>query len=245
MPPKLLNKTAVVTGGSRGIGRAVVELLLQEGARVIAVSRSIDQPDGLEELASPRLITHLTDVTNPSDLARLVEFTQRRIRNVDILCPLAGRLFHADLLETSRELIEENIRINSISAWETFQKFRPILSKQAAVCFITFAPLFEQMAGLEQFAGSKALLRSYVRSLSDSGLPDQRVNAVACTPTQTTAWNAPDLLPLVKEKKWNWLTPEEVADTILFLVSEESRALRGTELVLSAPAKKSGNRVSR
>ncbi|MCA9039120.1 MAG: SDR family oxidoreductase [Planctomycetaceae bacterium] len=233
MPPRLLNRTAVVTGGSRGIGRAVVEQLLQEGARVIAASRSVGQLADLEERSSPRLITHQVDVTQAGELDRLLEFSQRRFRHIDILCPLAGRLFYADYLTLSQASLEENLRLNSISAWQTLQKFLPVMSKLGAACFVTPAALFDQISGLEEFAASKALLRSYIRS--SVNLPGVRVNGIQCGPVNTDAWQAEELQRLAKEHGWQWLSPMEVAESILFLVSEEARGIRGTELLLSAP----------
>ena len=64
------------------------------------------------------------------------------------------------------------------------------------------------------------------------------MNAVACAPVETSAWLQDDLKSLADQRTWNWLTPAEVAEAILFLVSDEARALRGTEMVLSAASRR-------
>ncbi|MEZ6048911.1 MAG: SDR family oxidoreductase [Planctomycetaceae bacterium] len=201
---------------------------------MVAVSRSVELLGELEELSSARLITQQTDVTKSEELDRLVDFTQRRLRHVDILCPLAGYLGVSVLGQSPVKNLDALIKINSLSAWETFEKFKPILSKMGAVCMATPAPLLESISGLEAFCVSKAPLKSLIRTVGKQQ-EDLRINGVACSPVKTTAWELPELERVIEAYPWKWLRATEVAETILFLVSEEGRAIRGEEIILSSP----------
>ncbi len=87
----LLNQRAVVTGGSRGIGRAIVEALLAEGAIVTLCGRTeASTATALAELAHPRAHGIAADVSAEADVARLFAFAEERMGGVDILVASAG-----------------------------------------------------------------------------------------------------------------------------------------------------------
>ena len=87
----LLNQRAVVTGGSRGIGRAIVEALLAEGAIVTLCGRTeASTATALAELAHPHAHGIAADVSAEADVARLFAFAEERMGGVDILVASAG-----------------------------------------------------------------------------------------------------------------------------------------------------------
>ncbi len=96
---RLDDKTAIVTGGTRGIGRAIAERFALEGARVVVAAR--DEPD--PPLNHANIISHSADVSKGSDVAALVDFTINRFGRLDILVNNAGVEIEKGIEDTSEE----------------------------------------------------------------------------------------------------------------------------------------------
>ena len=91
MASPLLHKRAVVTGGTRGIGRAIAEALLAEGAHVTLCGRTPESTAiALAELATPNAHGIAADVTSEADTNRLFDFAAEKMGGVDILIANAG-----------------------------------------------------------------------------------------------------------------------------------------------------------
>ena len=107
------DKIVVVTGGTDGIGKALVDALLREGARVATCGRNHDKIYRLQsEYPSAFLHTMLADVSSENDCRRLIESTIRVFGGIDILINNAGMSMRALLRETSLETIRTIMEIN-------------------------------------------------------------------------------------------------------------------------------------
>lgn len=243
---RLLNKVAVITGGGRGIGRAIAEHFLNEGARVAIFSRSEDDLASVAAASPARVHRVVGDVTRLEDLQQLVESTIRRFGRVDILVANAGSVAFVDISACAGALVTEQFTeqfgVNFLGALQSVQCFLPVLSPGASVLFVTAALAPQDSPGLAIFNASKAAVRSLACSL-DVELRDRqiRVNCLAPGPTDTTFWPT-EVESSELPKSGQAVSPAvdiprgdaaEVAEAAVFLVSDAARSIRGQEIIVN------------
>jgi NAD(P)-dependent dehydrogenase (short-subunit alcohol dehydrogenase family) len=234
------NRFAVVTGASSGIGLATVHRLLQNGARVLAMSRSIGELQGLQAEYGDKLIWLHGDVTKGADLVALSEHA-RAIGPVDCVVPNAGIAQLGSGLESSA--FERQWAVNGAGALNTLAALREQLSECASVVFI--GTFLSQVAfpGLAAYIASKSALKAQARTLAvELAASGVRINMVSPGPTATAIWSTlglpDDHLSAVAERvnqrllTGRFLEPAAIADTIMFLLSPASRGLYGQDLIV-------------
>lgn len=233
-------RLAVVTGASSGIGLAVSHLLLQRGARVLAMSR---QPGGLPDLQEQypeRLFWQQGDVTHADALRALAE-RAAQLGPVDYLVPNAGiaRLAPGSDLQA----FDEQWQVNGAGAVNTLYALKPKLAQNASVVFVSTFLRQLGFVGLGAYIASKAALSALVRSLALEHAADGvRLNLVSPGPTATPIWSS---LGLPEEALagvasdvcarllgGEFLSPEEVAEVILFQLSNGARGVYGQDWVV-------------
>ena len=243
MDKKLINKVSVITGGSSGIGLATAKEFLANGAKVVIFGRHIETlNEAVRELGSN---CHAVrgDVCNLTDLDNLFSETKSRFGGIDILFINAAQAKLAPISDTSEFLFDEMININFKGAYFSLQRAIPYLNNNAAVIITTSWLNSIGFGGSSLLSASKAALRSIVRvasaELVSKGI---RVNAVSPGAIATPLWAKIGLpgevlkaageaitsqIPL---KRWG--QPEEIAKAVLFLASDDSSYIVGTELIV-------------
>jgi NAD(P)-dependent dehydrogenase (short-subunit alcohol dehydrogenase family) len=215
MDNSLAGKTALVTGGSRGIGKAIARALYGAGARVIVCGR---QPRSLVAAAKEigEIICVPADVRKAADLKKLFRFVDR----LDILVNNAGGMEHFETFEkTGLAAWRSTFELNLFSAVEVTRAAVPLLRKSKG-CIVNIA----SDVGRRPFdmgpdyCAAKAALISLTRYLA-AELAPVRVNAVCPGPVVTGPWGA----GAVRKAAARTLagrtgSPEEVASTVLFAV---------------------------
>lgn len=219
-------KTAIITGGGTGIGRATGERLLQDGYRVIAAG--IDKDGDLpEEIRFVR-----TDVTAEDDLRRLMALCER----IDALVNCAGVIRHARewQAEDFRFVIETNLTASFNAACMALKKLE---ASRGAVVNIASMWSFFGAAGSPAYSASKGAITSLTRSMAVAwGARGIRVNAVAPgwidTRMAQAAKNDPDRSARINARisLGRWGSTSEVAGAIRFLVSQEASYVHGVTL---------------
>lgn len=192
---KLRNKTALVTGSSRGIGRAIAISLAKEGANVIInSSKSIDQAKTtLSELPKTKGQKHSflqADLKDPEQISRMAREIKEHYGILDILVNNAGSTYfikHSDLDGLTSEIFDEIYKTHVRGSFLCVQKTLPLLKKSKCAQVINVASIAATTAVGSNIAycAMKAALVNMTKSLGRALAPNIRVNAVSPGLTET------------------------------------------------------------
>lgn len=240
---RLDGKIAVVTGASSGIGRAIVESFVAEGATVVAFARNGESLRELQATHPGQVISVSGDVTVPQDLERLRKITVDHVGAIDILIPNAGIARVASFGDSTAEAFAAQFSVNFFGAAETARLFLPHIRKGGSIQFITTFLTQIGFPGLAIYSASKAALKSLSQTLAAELAPKGiRVNSIAPGPIATPLWGTvglpPDTLAAVAEKinarlmQGTFGQPEDIAETAVFLASDAARNIYGQEIVV-------------
>lgn len=245
---QLAGKTAVVTGGSTGIGLATGIRLAEEGAHVFLTGRRAAQLDAaVEIIGRDRATGIVSDVSVGADLDRLYAAVAARGKGLDVLVANAGIGSFATLEETTEEHFDQTFAVNARGTLFTVQKAIPLLNHGASVILTGSTAADRGMGAFGAYAASKAAVRSFARTwsteLKDRGI---RVNVVSPawieTPGGTAAFGDEETARAVMADVAATVTkgrmgrPDEAAAAIAFLASEQSSYVVGSNLYVDGGA---------
>ena len=230
---RLHGKVALVTGGSRGIGRAVAAAYAQAGARVYICARNKDDLDtAVRELRASggEIDGGAADVGSVEDVKRVVRSASHRFGTIDVLVNNASIVGpRVTMVEYPDPAWEEVLRINLSGVFFLCREVLPLMlaKRSGSIINVTSGVGRKGKARWGAYAVSKAGLECLTQVLADevtdSGI---RVNAVnpAATRTAMRAHAYPQEDPLTLPK------PEEIIGIFLYLASEASAAVSGQSL---------------
>jgi 3-oxoacyl-[acyl-carrier protein] reductase len=239
---KLLEgKYALVTGASRGIGRAIALAFAAEGAHV-AVNYNSSTAAALEvkeeiEKAGGKCLLLQCDVSDYSAVVEMSEEVSRSFGHLDILVNCAGIMNQCPAQSLDPEIWMKVINTNLSSAFFTTQVFLPMLKKSAAGRIINMSSqaAFTGSRNRTAYSSAKAGLLGLTYSLAKELGPDKiTVNAISpgriITDMITRELNGREEEWLAATPLGRFGTPEEIADTAVFLASEKGAYLTGANL---------------
>ncbi len=175
-----MTRTWLVTGGSRGIGRAVVEHVTAAGDTVAVLARSpaVDEP--ASDAAAPgRLLGVKTDVTSPDSVAEAVETVRRELGSVDVVVNCAGIHRGGRVEQLARELWDEVVATNLTGAFEVCKAAVPLLGPGSAVVNVGAVVGWRGFPGDVAYGSAKAGLSGLTQVLAVELAPRGiRVNLV-------------------------------------------------------------------
>ena len=240
---RLNNKTAVITGGTTGIGFATAKLFLQEGAKVIITGK--DQARLTEAVGKlgENVTAVKADVRSLSDLDRLATRVKEEFGNLDILFANAGIGYFSPVEQVDENFYNDLFDINVKGVFFTVQKLARLLNDGASVMLNASAVNQKGVATGSIYFATKAAVRSFARSLAaELGSRRIRVNALSPGIVRTEFQNKLDLpesasegfiemvkqaAPLQREGEVN-----EIAKAAVFLASDESSYMTASDLVV-------------
>jgi NAD(P)-dependent dehydrogenase (short-subunit alcohol dehydrogenase family) len=232
---KLDGKTAVVTGGSSGIGLATARRFVAEGATVFIMGRRQALLDEAVASIGGNIIGVQGDVAKLPDLDRLYETIERAGHRVDIVFANAGAAVPGALGDIREQDFNAIIDVNLRGTLFTVQKALPLINDNGAIVLTGSIAGVKGRAGRSVYAASKAALRSFARTwatdLRGRGI---RVNLISPGPTETgslanasAAARAELAAPILRGRLGQ---ADEVASAVLFLASDEAAYVNATEL---------------
>ncbi len=235
MALKLKDKVAVVTGASSGLALASAKRFISEGAYVFVTGRRSEVLQSAARELGPQARAVQGDVSNMDDLDRLFSTVQQERGSIDILFASAGTGAWQTLGTISEESVDATLNVNVKGTIFTVQKALPLLNRGASVILTGSAVAHRAFVGLSVYGASKAALRSLVRywivELKDRQI---RFNVLSPGSIDTAA-----LAPLSEEMRSHLKAiapmgrlgePDEIASAALFLASDDSKYITGTEL---------------
>lgn len=180
MDLQLSGKVAIITGASRGIGRASVETLAAEGMRLVLVARSKELLDTLAGELETDCLTQAVDLREPQIPARVVDATVERFGQIDLLVNNAGATVRGDFIKLTDEQWADGFALKFFGAMRLCRAAWPHLCASRGV-IINIAGIGGRTASAEFAIGGavNAALLNLTKALADRGLIDGvRVNAI-------------------------------------------------------------------
>jgi 3-oxoacyl-[acyl-carrier protein] reductase len=235
-------RTALVTGGSRGIGRAVCVRLAEEGAKIAlnytSNEAAAEEARALVEAAGSKCLPIRADVADPAAVAAMVAEAERGLGPVDLLVTCAG----IAPTETRGEVDFETWR--RIMAVNVDGTYLPVMATKDGmtargygriVCFASIAGLRPRAAMLA-YSTSKAAVIGFARSCSEAFAPQIRINCIAPglidTDMPAASLDAATRQRMIEATPLKRIgRPEEMAELALFLLSERSSFITGQTYV--------------
>ncbi|MCX7643454.1 MAG: SDR family oxidoreductase [Armatimonadetes bacterium] len=242
-------KVAVITGAARGIGRATALRLAKDGCAVVVsdiLTEQVDETAGLVRQNGGKALALTVDVRNEEQVRGMIERAIAEFGGVDILVNNAGVVWRSHIVDTTADDFDFVIGVNLKGAFLCIKHVAPIMRERGGGVIVNISSLhaFATLPNLAVYAASKAGLVGLTKAVA-LDLGDWNIRVVAICPAAVDT-------PMLRDKpteeeniaavnRWKkaspiglLLQPEDVANLVAWLVSDEARGLTGVAIVLDA-----------
>jgi NAD(P)-dependent dehydrogenase (short-subunit alcohol dehydrogenase family) len=238
-PLDMTDRTVIVTGGSRGVGRGIAERFLEAGADVVICGR--DEPESLPAAEGRRALFTPADVREVEEIASVVAFTRERTGRLDVLVNNAGGSPEATAATASPRFSEAIIRLNLIAALNFSQQANAVMQGQedgGSIINIASVSGIRPSPGTAAYGAAKAGLLSLTQTLAIEWGPKVRVNAVTAGMIRTELAHlhygdgdgiasVAATVPLARMGE-----PRDVGNTCLYLASPLASYVSGANVLM-------------
>lgn len=246
---KLENKVAVITGGNSGIGPATAVLFAEQGAKVAITGRNQTTLASAAEAIGEGTVSIVSNVANLNSIKNAYQEVSAKLGKIDVLVVNAGVALAAPLIDFTEELFDQISDINFKGTFFSVQLALPYLKDGASIILTSSATNEKSFSTFSAYAATKAAIRSLSRSFSTELLERNiRVNVLSPGAIDTPIYGragvskeevagvkdymAANMIPLKRLG-----TSEEIAEGFLYLASDASKYMVGSELVLDGGVK--------
>lgn len=227
MPKRLTDKVAIVTGASRGLGRAICIALAQEGATIVLAARAVEKLKETAELVETgggkaKIVP--TELSDEDSIKNLVSVTENDLGRLDILVNNAGITHSAKLEQTATADWDRCFQVNSRAPFILCRQALKLLRKSPAGYIVNIASVVGVKGYPLQsaYTASKHALRGMTISLAEE-LRGSNIRLHLLCPggisTEMVARVRPDI------KKDELIAPEEIAELVVYLVTHKGNAV--------------------
>lgn len=240
---RLDQKTALITGGTSGIGLATARLFVAEGAQVAITGRDRQKLDAVARELGPRALAIQADTTDQAAMERAVSTVAENLGKIDILFANAGIAGATPVAGDSVAEFERIVRINLLGPFVAVTAAAPYLNDGASVILIGSVLSVSGTPGWSGYAASKgginAMSRVLASELSPRGI---RVNVISPGPVRTPIWDfaAPttDAFAQLEQGMVRSIPlsrigeTDDVAKAVLYLASDDAAYLQATNIFI-------------
>jgi NAD(P)-dependent dehydrogenase (short-subunit alcohol dehydrogenase family) len=240
---RLEDKVAIVTGGNSGIGLAISQRFVKEGAHVFIIARRQDALDEAVKLIGANVTAIPADLTKLEDIDRVAEAVRSAKGRVDVVVSSAGITEQVPLPEITPEHYARTFDLNCRAPLFLVQKMLPMMGRGGSIILVASAIHYMGLANHSTYAATKAALRSYSRTwaaeFKDSGI---RANTLSPGPVETPILDSqastPEQAAEIRRGYAAYIPmlrlgdAEELAAAALFLASDESSFMTGSDMVV-------------
>lgn len=234
----LRGKTILVTGGANGIGAATVRSFCAQGAHVFFCDVDVARGRRLEVELARRAVFSEVDLTREKEIARWVDSLGKRSQRIDVLVNNAARdpRIAIDRMTVRQwdDLFAVNLRAFFLMSRECLR----FMDRGASIVNLASITFHNAPANMSAYVATKAGILGFTRSLArEVGPRGIRVNAVSpgwtMTERQLKQYVTAATRRLIRQSQCipEFIQPDEIADVILFLASDMSRAITGQEIL--------------
>jgi NAD(P)-dependent dehydrogenase (short-subunit alcohol dehydrogenase family) len=235
MTNKLEGKIAVITGGTEGIGLATAKLFVKEGAYVFITGRRQKELDEAVKAIGPNVCGVQGDVAKLADLDRLYETVGKAKGRIDVIFANAGVAEFVPFGRVSEEHFDTLFNINVKGTFFAVQKALPLLNDGGSIILTGSIASLKGTSSFGVYGASKAAIRSFVRTWT-TDLKDRHIRSNVVSPgpirtPMTSRQSADTIARMVSTVPMGRMgEPDEVAKAALYLASDDSSFVTGTEL---------------
>ena len=240
-------KVALVTGGNSGIGLAVAQGLVDEGARVVIVGRDAETVANSAGALGPSAHGVVADTARGADLDRVIAATREfGGGRLDVVFANAGVGLFGPLAATTEAMWDTMFDINVKGVYFTVQKAAALMDKGGAIVLNASVAAGKGNVGSSAYAATKAAVRSFGRTIANELVERGiRVNVVSPGPIETALFDrtpnteqvaAIKAAMLARNPMKRFGTSDEVAAAVLFLASDEASFITGVDLLVDGGA---------
>ena len=223
----LQGNTVVVTGGFGALGRVVVEIAAARGASVAALDHAPQVPEGLaERLGANALFLGGIDLSCPADAEKAMAAVKAKFGRIDALLNIAGAFQWVTVEDADAAIWDRMYAINLKTALNASKAALPYLLQSGAgrIVNVGAQSALHAVTGYGPYAASKSGVHRLTESMADElKLKGMTVNAVLPSIIDTPA----NRHAMPKEEFARWVAPADLAAVMLFLASDEAKAVTG------------------
>ncbi|MET0658755.1 MAG: SDR family oxidoreductase [Steroidobacteraceae bacterium] len=243
MSNKLAGRTALITGGTTGIGFATAKLFLAEGARIAITGQNPSRLERAHASLGAHTLAIQSDARHTVELSALASRIKQAFGALDILFLNAGVSPYADLVASTEATFDEIFAVNTKSVFFSVQQLSPLMKPGGSIIVTTSITNRIGMAQTHMYAASKAASASLVRTLAgELAARGIRVNALcpgavttdvaASTGLSETQLQAVKDSVTAKIPLHRFARSDELATAALFLAGSDSSYVTGQELIV-------------